>query len=114
MTTTEYLAKLKSMPEDIEFSELIELIESEYDFQTTAFKNGDINNADNENLGSCKVFSFGQMHGLSADETLSCFGGYYRDDVLQNPNGDDHSNIRSFMQNGWTGIEFSGVALKAK
>lgn len=114
MTTTEYLEKLKSTPDTIEFNEIIELIESEYEFKPTAFRNGDIKNSESENLGSCKILSFGQMHGLTVDQTLACFGAYYRDDVLKNPNGDDHSNIRSFMKNGWTGIEFDGVALKAK
>lgn len=114
MTTNEYLEKLKNTPEKMEFSELMEMLEKEYDFQPSAFKNGDVSNADNENLGSCKVFSFAQMHDLSVAETLACFGAYYREDVLQNPAGNDHSNIRSFMQSGWSGIEFSGVALKAK
>lgn len=114
MTTIKYLEKLKKNPEALDFSELMDVIESDYDFTPTAFKNGSCDNAENENLGSCKVFSFGQLHDLSADETLLCFGQYYRDDVLKNPDADDHQNIRNFMITGWDGIEFSDTALVAK
>jgi len=114
MTTTDYLKKLKSTPDIIEFSEIMDVIESEYDFHPTAFKNGDIENSESENLGSCKIFSFGQMHGLSEEQTLACFGAYYREDVLQNPNANDHQNIRNFIQSGWNAIKFSGNALTTK
>lgn len=114
MTTTEYLEKLKSTPGIIEFSETIKVIEDQYDFQQTSFKNGNCNNAETENLGSCKIFSFAQIHDLTVDQTLACFGAYYREDVLQNPDANDHQNIRSFIQTGWSGIAFNGIALKAK
>ena len=114
MTTVEYLEKIKQNPDSLIFNELMDVIGSEYDFTPTAFKNGQCMNAENENSGSCKVFSFGQLHGLSVDQTLSCFGQYYRDDVLQKPDADDHQNIRNFMQTGWDGLEFSGTALIAK
>lgn len=112
--TDKYLEKVKQSPEALEFSELMDLIEKDYDFKATAFKNGELHNAEDENLGSCKVFSFAQLHGLSVDETLACFGTYYRHDVLQNPDGEDHQNIRNFMQSGWDGIVFSQVALSLK
>ena len=114
MTTNDYLQKIKQNPETIEFTDLMDLIEDEYEFTATAFKNGELENLETENLGSCKVFSFAQMHDLSVDETLACFGIYYREDVLQNPDATDHQNIRNFMQTGWEGIKFSNVALKAK
>lgn len=51
---------------------------------------------------------------MSKDETLALFGDFYRVDVLGNPNGEDHQNIRNFMQFGWDGIEFMGEALMKK
>jgi hypothetical protein len=54
---------------------------------------------------------FPQLHRLTEAETLGLFGGYYRDDVLANPDGTDHGNIRSFMLNGWVGIKFDSAAL---
>jgi len=114
MNTTEYLKKVMQAPEKLEFSELMDVIDKEYHFKHSAFRNGELDNTENENMGSCKIFSFGQLHGLSADQTLACFGAYFREDVLQNPNGDDHQNIRNFMQTGWDGVVFSRVALVAK
>ena len=114
MNSKEYLKKVNQTPEKLEFSELMEVIENEYNFIPTAFKNGELDNAANENMGSCKLFSFAKLHALNADPTLACFGSYYRDEVLQNPDGDDHQNIRNFMKTGWDGLIFSQVALEAK
>lgn len=114
MNTEEYLIKVNKTPETLEFNELMDLIESEYVFTPSAFKNGQLENAENENLGSCKLFSFAKLHDLTPSQTLACFGTYYRDDVLKNPNGDDHQNIRNFMQTAWDGIEFSQSAIAYK
>ena len=67
-----------------------------------------------ENNGSCKVFSFAKLKGLNEEETLALFGDFYRTDVLANPEGSDHQNIRNFMQYGWDGIAFQGDALAEK
>jgi hypothetical protein len=56
------------------------------------------------NVGSAKLLSFGVLAGLSKEETLALFGGYYRD-VLATPDGDDHPNIRNFMKSGWDGVK---------
>lgn len=111
MTLQAFLNRLQSEPESIEFDECMAVIDSEYTFTPTAFSNGEIRNGANENNGSCKIFAFAQLQSLNADETLACFGRYYRDDVLNNPDGTDHSNIRSFMQHGWIGIEFDSMPL---
>lgn len=114
MNTSIYLEKIKQNPGELEFSELMEVIETEYSFTPTAFKNGELSNAENENSGSCKLFSFAQLHGLNADQTLACFGSYYREDVLLNPDASDHQNIRNFMSTGWDGIAFEQTALVVK
>jgi len=72
-----------------------------------------INEAGN-NEGSCKIFAFGQLARLSEAETLTCFGQYYRDDVLNNPHSNDHANIRMFIKYGWQGINFDSEALIKK
>lgn len=108
------LEQLQHFPETIKFSEVITHIDENYDFNPTAFKNGDTTNQAGQNNGSCKIFSFAQLEGLTKEQTLSLFGEFYREDVLKNPNGDDHQNIRNFMQSGWDGVIFEGVALKKK
>lgn len=98
---------------DVTFNETIALIESLYTFTPTRFSNGGLVSEAGQNSGSCKIFSFARLHGLTEPQTLQCFGAYYRDDVLKNPDGTDHQNIRNFMKTGWAGISFGGSALKA-
>ncbi|WP_338647028.1 HopJ type III effector protein [Flavobacterium sp. KS-LB2] len=114
MTIATFLEKLNTTPEAITFAETIAVIEANYDFTPTAFENGTQHNAAGENSGSCKLFSFSEIQNLSEEATLSCFGAYYYDDVLKNPNGTDHQNIRNFIKTGWEGIGFYGSALVLK
>ena len=107
------LSQLKSNPETIQFNDVISFIEKHYDFTPTLFKNGNTNEA-NQNNGSCKVFSFAKLNNLSKEETLFLFGDFYRNDFLKNPDGIDHQNIRNFIQFGWDGISFEGEALRKK
>ncbi|MDQ0477433.1 HopJ type III effector protein [Chryseobacterium sp. MDT2-18] len=108
------LNQLKTSPETIAFKEVIAYIDEHYDFTPTKFTNGTAVNEAGENNGSCKVFSFAKLNDLSEQETLSLFGDFYRNDVLENPEGNDHQNIRNFMDFGWEGISFEGEALKKK
>ena len=108
------LDQLKNKPEDINFKEVIAYIDEHYDFAPTKFKNGNLVNEANENNGSCKIFSFAKLNHFSKEETLFLFGAFYREDVLGNPEGNDHQNIRNFMEFGWEGISFEGDALRKK
>ncbi|KPE53082.1 HopJ type III effector protein [Chryseobacterium indologenes] len=105
---------VKNNPEPLQFKEVIAFIDAHYDFTPTAFKNGNIMNEAGQNNGSCKVFSFAKLQKLSKEQTLSLFAEFYREDVLKNPEGTDHQNIRNFMEYGWDGIVFEGEALKEK
>ncbi len=109
-----FLSKLKEYPEQVEFSETISIIDAHYDYVQVTFRNGDLNNSAGENVGSCKIFSFAKLHDLSKQQTLACFGKYYREDVLQNPDKDSHQNIRNFMRAGWQDIYFESDALILK
>ncbi len=109
-----FLQKLKSQPDTIAFTDTIAFIEANYDFTPTAFKNGELMNEAGQNNGSCKLFAFAQLQNLTPQETLACFGAYYRDDVLKHPEATDHQNIRNFIKHGWNGIKYDGNALKAK
>lgn len=95
------------------FTDVLAFIDAAYQHTPTAFKNGQQHNAATENQGSAKVFSFAQLQGLDAAQTLSLFAEHYQA-VLATPEGTDHQNIRQFMLNGWSGIEFAGTALTAK
>lgn len=108
------LNQLKTSPETIDFKEVISYIDGHYDFTPTKFRNGNTVNEADQNNGSCKIFSFGKLNDLSKEDTLALFGAFYRDEVLKNPAGTDHQNIRNFMQSGWEGIIFEGEALRKK
>lgn len=108
------LQQLKNSPETIQFKEVIAFIDENYDFTPTKFTNGKTVNEANQNNGSCKVFSFAKLNHLSKEETLFLFGEFYRNDVLKNPEGNDHQNIRNFIEFGWVGISFEGEALKSR
>ncbi|MEA1988346.1 MAG: HopJ type III effector protein [Pseudomonadota bacterium] len=108
-TPTSLIESLENGP--VDFSEVMKVIDENYNFTSVAFRNGNTNNAENTNNGSCKVFSFAKLHNLSVQATLNAFGDYYMVDVLQNPKNDDHQNIRNFIEFGWDGIEFTGKAL---
>lgn len=108
------IQQLKQDPENIEFNDVNSFIDEHYDFIPTPFKNGNLINEANQNNGSCKVFSFAKLNNLSKDETLFLFGEFYREDVLKNPDGNDHQNIRNFIAFGWKGISFEGEALRKR
>ena len=110
----QFLQILETSPESIAFSDTIAMIDAHYDFAPSAFRNGELQNEAGQNNGSCKVFSFAKLHNLTQQQTLYCFGAYYRDDVLKHPQGTDHQNIRNFMKTGWDGIVFQGNALTPK
>lgn len=114
MALNEFMRRLENAPEGIAFNDTIALIEALYDFTPTTFRNDDLRNEAGKNNGSCKIFSFAKLHQLTPQQTLHCFGDYYRKDVLGNPDSSDHQNIRNFMKTGWEGIRFEGEALKPK
>lgn len=108
---TTLIQKLKA--NSLTFKEVIEFIETYYQHQPTAFKNGEVYNEATQNQGSAKVFSFAKLNDLSREDTLYLFAEHYQS-VLNTPNGTDHQNIRQFMAHGWAGVVFEGQALIAK
>ncbi|MCG6933923.1 MAG: HopJ type III effector protein [Gallionella sp.] len=110
----QFLQTLENAPDSISFNDTMGVIDANYNFIPAAFRNGEMQNEAGQNNGSCKVFSFARLHHLTQQQTLHCFGSYYRDDVLKHPQGSDHQNIRNFMKTGWGGIVFEGNALALK
>jgi len=103
----------RSKDNSLQFKEVIEFIETYYQHQPAAFKNGEVYNEATQNQGSAKVFTFAQLNNLSKEDTLCLFAEHYQS-VLNNPTGTDHQNIRQFMIHGWPGVVFEGQALVAK
>lgn len=116
------LSKITASPEEVQFAEVIEVIGAHYDYTPTRFINGHqsastddrVINEAGKNEGSCKILAFAQINKLDEQQTLNCFGDYYRNDVLKNPEGNDHANIRTFIKYGWGGVHFLTSPLKQK
>ncbi len=117
MTLTAFLNRIQN-GEAVNFDDTMAVISENYHYHPTEFRNGQgddsIVNPAGSNEGSCKIFAFAGLHQLSPDQTLSLFGDFYHRDVLQDPGGAGHQNIRLFMKYGWKGIEFRDTALTPK
>lgn len=118
MTLDNLLLLLRTRPDLVEFHDVMAVIADNFVYSPCPFTNGlgdnIVINAAGENEGSCKIFALGRLLGLSEGQTLACFGKFYREDVLQHPDGTNHANIRAFMRHGWAGIHFDGPALVPK
>lgn len=101
----------------IEFEDSLALIERCYEYTPCTFHNGlgasPIVNEAGQNEGSCRIFAFALLQGLSLEETLACFGRHYQA-VLAHPDASDHANIRRVMRDGLNGLHFLGTALKPR
>ncbi|MGR9073665.1 MAG: HopJ type III effector protein [Gammaproteobacteria bacterium] len=117
MTVAKFIEKISS-GHSVGFEETMQLIDANYRYFPTLFSNGLgedlLVNEPGTNEGSCKIFAFARMHDLDEERTLGLFGDYYRRDVLENPHGEGHRNIRNFIKYGWEGISFDGQALLEK
>jgi len=111
MTLDIFLSTLEHSPETLDFTDTMAVIDTNYIFTPCTFSNGQQQNKAGQNSGSCKLFAFAKLLKLDQQQTLHCFGQYYRD-VLNTPEGEDHQNIRSFMVTGWQEISFDGAPLK--
>ena len=116
MILDEFIQKIKKQPERLEFQEVLDVIAQHYRYIPTHFINGVgehlQDNPAGTNEGSCKIFAFGKICNLTKEQVLACFGRYYREDVLLEPEGTNHGNIRAFIKSGWEGLSFSTPPLE--
>lgn len=95
------------------FHDTLELISDGFEYRPTSFHNGPLFNKAGENEGSCRVFSLAQYCNLNEADTLQLFAEHYRE-VLNDPAGESHGNIRQFMTTGWSGIRFDEQPLRKR
>ena len=108
---TDFRAALRS--DQHLFASTLAFIAEHYDYQPSAFTNGNQTNASGQNEGSCKTLGLALLEGLSDQEALLCFGEHYRS-VLATPEGSDHGNIRALMKTGLAGVTFEQQSLTRK
>lgn len=118
MNTQDIIKLIATNPVEVEFDQVIAVIDKDYNYTPTQFYNGlgkdEVVNPAGTNEGSCKIFAFADLNDLNEAQTLACFGQYYRKDVLMNLGGSDHANIRTFMRFGWEGLHFDNPPLALK
>lgn len=113
MTLNDFVARLSQVPSTITFADTKAVIAQHFEFSPTAFSNGEQYNEAGENNGSCQIFALGLLLKLTKEQALACFGEHYVH-VLATPEGQDHLNIRNFIQHGWDGIDYQSQALTPK
>lgn len=113
MTLQELLGKVYANDPTLAFNDVLDCIDEHFIFTPTPFVNGKLSNSAEQNQGSCKVLAFAHQAGLHPEQALLLFAEHFRA-VKQNPNGDDHQNIRNFMASGWQGLSFAGKPLVKK
>lgn len=96
-----------------DFDDTLALVERHFEYQPTAFQNGPLRNEAGENAGSCKVFALGRYCNLPEADTLRLFAQHYAQ-VMDDPAGDSHGNIRQFISTGWSGIQFEDEPLRPR
>jgi len=109
--TQDFLTQLTS--DDFQFETTLAFIDQWFDFTPSAFQNGSVANAADQNQGSCKVFALAELLKLSQDQALRCFGQHYRD-VLATPDVDNHHNLRRLLKEGLVNIQFDQFPLAQK
>jgi hypothetical protein len=112
MPLPDSLAQLLAQP-DFAFNQLLTWLDEHYNFTPTAFQNGSQHNPAGQNNGACRWLYLAQQLQLSPEQTLQGFAEHYQA-VLRTPDGQDHGNIRQFMQQGFAGLQFEGAPLQAK
>ncbi|BFM10472.1 HopJ type III effector protein [Simiduia litorea] len=114
MNLADFLDKLHASPADIQFSEVMSLIEQHFTYLPSGFTNAGQRSEAGQNEGSCKIFALAKHLKLSDQACLACFGDFYRIDVVQNPAGTDHANIRQCLKTGLANISFDRPPLQLK
>ncbi len=81
-------------------------IHSEYHYEAKTFSVAGLQSKAGENEGSAKILAFAIDNKLATEETLTLFGQCYQE-VLDDPDGEIHPNIRLLMVNGIASVKFS-------
>lgn len=109
-----FLKKLADNPTTVTLDDTLAAVSESYDFTPVAFTNGGVQYSAGQNVRSCQLLAFAMLHRLTKEQTLNCYGLYYREDVLRNPTGTDHEPIRNFMKHGWEGVSFHTMPLSPR
>lgn len=100
------------------FQDVIATIKRHYECTPCPFRTGsgttrETVNPAGTNSASCLLLAFASRLGLDQRTTLELYGEHYHN-VLADPGGTAHGNIRAFMANGWAGVIIDGAPLRLR
>lgn len=103
---------------NVVFQDVISTIRAHYECCPVAFSTGTgtalrTDNAAGTNMASSQLLAYARRLGLDAATALALYGEHYRD-VLADPAGKSHANIRAFMANGWAGVVMTEDPLRLR
>lgn len=110
MTLTDFRARLRS--EHHLFTDTLAFIAEHYSYTPSAFDNGSVSNPAGQNEGSCKTL-LRHPRRPQPRGNPAAFGEHYRA-VRDNPEGNDHANIRALQQTGLAGVHFERQPLSRR
>ena len=90
---------------NVQIGDTLAMIENAFTYTPVTFTVGEVKNIAGVNEGSCKILSFALLAGLPKEYTLQLFGDAYRE-VLADPAGTAHGNIRALMKGGMECVSF--------
>ena len=95
---SELLKELKKGDDEakkIELNDVLDVVRRKYMWRATEFKNGQVENKEDENQASGLLLAWAVKNNLNADQVLRCYGKFYRE---LDPKGTDHGNIREILK----------------
>ncbi|MDR1027138.1 MAG: HopJ type III effector protein [Rickettsiales bacterium] len=99
-----------------DFQQVLSVIDKNYDYTPTQFAVtdgwGDTNGLD-QNQGAGRVLAFAKERRLDEEAALQLFAEHYQN-VVDNPNGDNHKNIRLLAAHGLNQVHFANRPLRKK
>mgnify|MGYP002715060916 CR=1 FL=1 len=88
--------------DDYAFSETLAFVAEHYDYQPSAFRNGDVENAAGQNEGSCKTLGLALLEGLSQGELVRAADAVVKDAILEGASKVSPDALRDALQNRQT------------
>lgn len=99
---------------DVQMDDVIAVCDREFEYTDSSFSVGAVENKVGTNVKSSKILSFAYLTKMDTETALKCYGEVYRE-VLVDPDGDSHGNIRALMKGGTECVKFPfGLSLTPK
>ena len=97
----------------LRLSAILAVIRMFYLIEPQEFEVGSYHNALGDNLDTLAIIGYAEVHHLTDSETLAMFCEAYTE-VLNSPDGDNHPNIRAFMDVGHKGFRLKFFPLQLR